>query len=61
MKFIARKHYQRCSIAEADVQLVNAGTTIATLTKAIGIPEPATMAMAGMGLIGLIAVRRRAA
>lgn len=43
----------------ANVQLVNAGTTISTLSVPIGIPEPATCALAGMGLVGLLAVRRR--
>jgi opacity protein-like surface antigen len=31
------------------------------LTGPIGIPEPATLALAGMGLIGLTAIRRRIA
>lgn len=47
----------------ATVQVISAGNILSTLTADVGgvIPEPATMALAGMGLIGFIAIRRRAA
>jgi hypothetical protein len=45
----------------ANVQLISAGIPIETLSLRVPIPEPATLAMAGLGLIGMVVVSRRKA
>lgn len=45
----------------ASVRLINAGNDVASLSIPIGIPEPASMLMAGVSMIGMLAVRRRLA
>lgn len=43
----------------ATVDLVRAGTLIATLSEPFPVPEPATLAMAGLAMVGVSATRRR--
>lgn len=46
-------------MGQATVNLFNSGAPAGTLSIPIGIPEPATLAMAGLGLVGVIAASRR--
>lgn len=58
--FLANVNYPN-AFGTATLRLVSAGQFTDTLTAPIGIPEPATVALAGLGLIGLVAARRRSA
>lgn len=47
--------------ATAQIQLISAGNVIFDQTVPVPVPEPATLALAGLGLVGLVAARRRKA
>jgi hypothetical protein len=52
-------NYSLTGVGSAHVQIVSAGTILGEQTITLGIPEPATVGLASMALLGLVGLRRR--
>jgi hypothetical protein len=59
--FLANIMLPQGATATANLTLVEGTTTVHQESVAIPIPEPATLALAGLGMVGLVAVSRRKA
>lgn len=57
--FLANVMLENGGTGVASAQIVSGGQILSTIEAPIGIPEPTTMALAGLSLIGLVASRRR--
>jgi len=57
--FLANVQLPAPKAATATVQLIGGGQVLETLSAVFPIPEPATLALGGMGLIGMIGLVRR--
>lgn len=57
--FLANVLFPMPNVGVANVSLIAGGQVIQTLSVPINIPEPATIAMGGLGLIGVVAASRR--